>query len=137
MWLTSSKIPQKGLGVGRHVESVFSEGDLHSSLFWSYLSIMEEWSILKEMNPEYSLDGLMLKLKPQYFGHLMSSADSLEDPDAGQDWGQGDKEVKKDKMVGGHHQLNGHEFEQTPGDSEGQGGLENCNPWGRKELDMP
>ena len=72
------------------------------------------------MNPEYSLDGLMLKLKPQYFGHLMSSADSLEDPDAGQDWGQGDKEVKKDKMVGGHHQLNGHEFEQTPGDSEGQ-----------------
>ena len=39
-------------------------------------------------------------------------------------------------MVGWHHQLNGHEFEQTPGDSEGQGSLACCNPWGHKELDM-
>ena len=39
-------------------------------------------------------------------------------------------------MVGWHHQLNGHEFEQTPGDSEGQGSLACCSPWGRKELDM-
>ena len=40
------------------------------------------------------------------------------------------------EMVGRHHQLNGHEFEQTPGDGKGQGSLERCNPWGREELDM-
>ena len=42
----------------------------------------------------------------------------------------------EDEMVGWHHQLNGHEFEQTPGDSEGQGYLACCSPWGCKELDM-
>ena len=42
----------------------------------------------------------------------------------------------KDGMVGWHHQLSGHEFEQTPGDSEGQGSLVCCHPWGHKELDM-
>ena len=41
----------------------------------------------------------------------------------------------EDKMIGWHHQLNGHEFEQTPRDVEGQGGLACCSPWGRKELD--
>ena len=78
MWLTSSKIPQKGQGVGRHVESIFSEGDLHSTLFWGFLSIMGEWSILKEISPEYSLKGLMLKLTLQYFDHLMRRTDSSE-----------------------------------------------------------
>ena len=72
------KLPQKGQGVGRHVESVFSEGDLHSTLFWGYSSIMEEWSILKEISPEYSLEGLMLKLKLQYFDHLMWRTNSSE-----------------------------------------------------------
>ena len=42
----------------------------------------------------------------------------------------------QDEMVGWHHQLNGHEFEQTPGDGEGQGSLACCSPWGHKELDM-
>ena len=49
-----------------------------------------------------------------------------KDPDAGKDWGQ----KKKDEMVGWHHQLNGHEFEQTLGDGEGQGSLACCGPWG-------
>ena len=44
--------------------------------------------------------------------------------------------MAKNEMVGWHHQLNGHEFEQTPGDSEGQGSLLYCSLWGRKELDM-
>ena len=44
--------------------------------------------------------------------------------------------MTEDKMVGWHHQLNGHVFEQTPGDTEGQGSLEYCNPWGLKESDM-
>jgi len=55
-----------------------------------------------------------------------------KDPDAGKDWGQEEKGATEDKMVGWHHQLNGHEFEQAPGDREGQGSLECCSPWGRK-----
>ena len=55
-----------------------------------------------------------------------------KDPDAGRDWGQEEKGV----TVGWHHWLNGHEFEQAPGDSERQGTLECRNPWGRKESDM-
>ena len=57
------------------------------------------------------------------------------DPDAGKDWGQEEKRVTEDEMVGCHHRLNGHEFVQTPGDSGGQGSLECCSPWGHKELD--
>ena len=61
-------------------------------------------SILKEINPEYSLEGLRLKLKLQYFGHLMQRADSLEkDPNAGTDWGQEEKGMTEDEMAGWHH----------------------------------
>ena len=56
-------------------------------------------------------------------------------PDAGKDWGQEEKGVTEDKMVGWYHRLNGHESEQTPGDGEGQGSLVCCSPWGRKESD--
>ena len=89
------------------------------------------------INPEYSLEGLMLKLKLQYFGHLMRRADSFgKDPDAGKDWGQEEKGRTEDEMVGWHHRLSGHGFEQTPGDSEGQGSLVCCSPCGYKESDM-
>ena len=57
-----------------------------------------------------------------------------KDPDAGKDWGQEEKATTEDEMVGWHHWLNGHESEQVPGDSEGQGSLACCSPWGRKEL---
>ena len=58
-----------------------------------------------------SLEELMLKLKFQYFGHLMRRVDSLEkDPDAGRDWGQEEKGKTEDDMAGWHHRLNGHEF---------------------------
>ena len=59
-----------------------------------------------------------------------------EDPDAGKDWGQEEKGTTEDEMVGWHHQLNGHEFEQAPGDGDGQGSLACCSPWGHKALDM-
>ena len=59
-----------------------------------------------------------------------------KDLDAGKEWGQEEKEVTEDKMVDWHHWFNGHEFEQTLGDSEGQGSLVFCSPWGCKELDM-
>ena len=89
-------------------------------------------SILKEISPGCSLEGLMLKLKPQYFGHLMRRIDSLEKTGAGRDWGQEEKGTTEDEMVGWHHQLNGHEFEWTLGVGDGQGGLACCNSWGRK-----
>ena len=60
-------------------------------------------SVLKEISPEYSLEGLMLKLKLQYFGHLVRSVDSLEKTDAGRDWGQEEKRMTEDEMVGWHH----------------------------------
>ena len=60
-------------------------------------------SILKEINPGISLEGMMLKLKLQYFGHLMRSVDSLEKTDAGRDWGQEGKGMTEDEMVGWHH----------------------------------
>ena len=67
--------------------------------------------ILKEINPEYSLEGLMLKLKLQYFGHLMRRADSLEKTlMLGKIEGQ-EKGTTEDEMVGWHHQLKGLEFE--------------------------
>ena len=89
----------------------------------------------KEINPEYSLERLMVKLMLQCFGHLMQRANSLE------------KTLMLGKTEGrrrrGRHamrwldgiRLNGHEFEQTPGDSEGQGSLACCSPRGRREVD--
>ena len=77
----------------------------------------------------------MLKLKLQYFGHLMQRADSLEETLM-----LGKIEDKKrrgrEEMIGRHHQLDGREFEQTAGDGEGQGSLACCSPWGCKESDM-
>ena len=91
-------------------------------------------SILKEISPEYSLEGLMLKLKLQYFGHLMWKTDSLE-----KTLMLGKTEGRRrgwQQMVGWFHQLNGHECEQTLGVGKGQGSLECYSPWGLKESDM-
>ena len=83
--------------------------------------------ILKEISPGCSLEGLMLKLKLQSFGHLMRRAEWFEiDPDAGKDWGQEEKGMTKDEIVGWHHQLNGHGFGWTPGVGDGQGSLACC-----------
>ena len=59
-----------------------------------------------------------------------------KDSDAGRDWGQEEKGATADEMAGWHHRLNGHEFEWTLGDGEGQGGLACCDSWGRKESDV-
>ena len=93
-------------------------------------------SILKEISPEYSLEGLMLKLKLQYFGHLMWRAESLEKTlMLVKDWRQEEKGMTEDEMVGWHHWLSGHEFESIPGVGDGQRGLVCCSPWGCKESD--
>ena len=87
-------------------------------------------SILKEISPGWSLEGLILKLKLQYFGQLMWS-DSCwligKDSDAGRDWGQEEKGTTEGEMDGWHHRLDGHEFEWTLGVGDGQGGLACCD----------
>ena len=93
-------------------------------------------SILKEISPGYSLEGLMLKLKLQYFGHLMRRSDSFE------------KTLMLGKIEGGRRRgrwrmrwldgitdTNGHEFGWTPGVGDGQGSLACCSSWGLKESD--
>ena len=93
-------------------------------------------SILKEISPEYSLDGLMLKLKLQYFGHLMGRTDSLEKTlmlGKIEEWKE--KGMTEDEMVGWHHWLDGHEFDQASRVGDGQGNLICCSPWGHKESD--
>ena len=84
-------------------------------------------SMVKKISPEYSLEGLILKLKLklQYFGHLMQRTDSLEKTLMG---------MTEDEMVGWHHRLHGHEFEQAPGIGDGQGGLACCSPLDRTRV---
>ena len=69
-------------------------------------------------------------------GHAASRKSQLigKDPDAGKDCRQEEKGTTEDEMVEWHHQLNGHEFEQTPGDSEGRGSLVCCSPWGSQRV---
>ena len=91
-------------------------------------------SILKEINPEYSLEGLMLNLKLQYFGHPRQRAYSLEKTLAlGKI--EGRRRRGQWKWDGWYYWLNGYEFEQALGDGEGQECLACCSSWGRKELD--
>ena len=93
-------------------------------------------SILKEISSEYSLEGLMLKLKLQYFGHLMWSTDWFEKTlMLGKIEGRR-RRGWEDEMVGWHHRLNGHEFEQALGVGDGQGSQVCCSSWGHEELDM-
>ena len=93
-------------------------------------------NFLKEINPEYSLKGLMLKLEaPVFWPPDEKSWLIRNDPDAGKDWRQEEKGTTEDKIVGWHHWLNGHKFEQAPGDGERQGNLACYNPWGHKESD--
>ena len=58
-----------------------------------------------------------------------------KESDAGKDWRQEEKGMTENEIAGWHHQLSGHEFEQTPGDGEEQGSLMCCSPWGGKESD--
>ena len=112
-WLIAEKLMLLNCGAGED--------------FWESLGRRSNQSILKEINSEYSLEELMLKL--QYFGHLMQRANSLKHPDAGKDWRQEENGMAVDETVGSHHQPNGLEFGQTLGDGEGQGSLACCSPW--------
>ena len=90
-------------------------------------------SLLKEINPGYSLEGLMLMLKLQYFDHLIQRTDLLEKTlMLGKIESRRRKGTTEDKAVGWLHWLNGLEFKQAPGDGLGQGTLACCSPWGHR-----
>ena len=92
--------------------------------------------VLKEINPEYSLEGLRLKLKLQCFGQLKPRANSLEKTLVlGKIEGRRENGMTEDEMIGWHHLFNEHEFEQTLGDNEGQRSLACCRSWGHEEPD--
>ena len=94
-------------------------------------------SILKQINPEYSLEGLVLMLKFQYFSHLMWRADSLENTlMLRKTEGKRRKGRQRMRWLDSITKLNGHEFKQTLGDKGGQRNLVCCSPWGQKELDI-
>ena len=105
---------------------------LQNFFFYNLISVTarrSNRSILKEISPEYSVEGLMLKLKLQYFW-LPDVKNWLigKDADAGKDWRQEDKGTTKNEMVGWHHWLDGYEIEQALGIGDGQGGLASCSP---------
>ena len=103
---------------------------------WESLGLQGDQTILKEISPEYSLEGLMLKLKLNTWPPDAKNQLVGKEPDAGKDWRQEEKGTTEDKMVGCPHWLDGHEFEQAPGVGDEQGSLACCNPRGHKELDM-
>ena len=89
-------------------------------------------SFLKEINPEYSLEGLMLKLKLRTFATWWEELTHWKIPWCWERSRAGGKGRTEDEMAGRHYWLSGHEFEPTPGDSEGQGSLACCSPWAAK-----
>ena len=92
----------------------------------SQIPLLRQSLTLKRNGYEWNLNQ-MGQWRIKYFGHLMPRANTGKDPDAGKDWRQ--KQVTGDEMTGWHRWLDGHEFEQTPVDSEGQGSLVCCSPW--------
>ena len=114
------------------------------------------WSVVLEETLEIPLDCKEIKpVNPKgnqswiFIGRTDSEAEASilwppdvknwllgKDLDAGKDWGQEEKEMSEDEMVGWHHRLHGHEFEQAPCIGDGQGSLVSYSPWGRKESDM-
>ena len=112
------------------------------------------WTVVLEKTLEHPLDCKEIKLvNPKgnqswiFIGRTDAEAPIVrppdmkswfirKDPNAGKDWRQEEKGTTEDEMVGWHHQLNGHEFEQALGVGDGQGSLACCSPWGHKESDM-
>ena len=106
------------------------------------LRILLDWKEIKLVNPKGNQPWIFLgKTDTEDEAAILWPPDVKswligKDPDAGKDWRQKEKGVTGDEMVGWHYWLNGHEFKQTLGDSEGQGSMACCSPWGDKELDI-
>ena len=141
--------------IKKHRHYFANKGPYSQSYGFSSSHVWKNWSfstVVLEKTPESPLDCKEIKPvnnKGNQFWIFIGSTDAVaeapvlwppdsksqiiwKDPDVGKDWGQEDKGVTEHEMVGWHHWLNGHESEQTPGDSEGQGSLACCSPWGWK-----
>ena len=116
---------------------------LKNSCFWNVVKTLESPLDNKEIKP-VNPKGNQHRI---FTGRTVTEASILWPPDtkrlfigkdshAGKDWGQEKKGAAEDEMIGWHHQINGHEFEQTQGDSEGQGSLACCSLWGLKQSDV-
>ena len=130
-------IPSKG--VDRRHSHWFVINQIFHNIPQAKTARKSNQSILKEINPEYSLEGLMLKLKlPSTWPLDVNSQPTGKEIDVGKDWGQKEMGVTECEMVGWHHWLKEHEFSvpDYPGDTERQGSLACCSPWGCKESYM-
>ena len=116
----------------RHTIDFFELGCWRRLLRVPWTAWRSKQSILKEINSEYSLERLMLKLKHQYFGHLMGRVDSFEKVLMLEGLKARGEGVAEDEMVRWHHRFSGHEFVQTLGDSGGLGRQVCCSPCGRR-----
>ena len=115
------------------VWTVVLEKTLDSPLNWKEIQPVhpkgdQSWVFMGETNAEAET--------PIFWPPDVKNCFIGKDPNAGEDWRQEKKGTTEDEMVGWHHWLNGHEFEQVPGVGDGQGSLVCCSPWGRKESDM-
>ena len=110
--------------------------------FWSRLESPLDCMEIKLVNPKANKPWIFIgRTDAEAEAPILWPSDAKsqfigKSPDAGKDWGQEEQGATEDEMVGRPHWLNGHEFEETAGNSEGQEGLENCSPWGYKELNM-
>ena len=133
--------PQAPLSLGFSRQEYWSGLPFHSPWMWE-LDYKESWvlknwclwSVVLEKILESPLDSKEIQPvhpKGNQFWIFIG-----KDSDAGRDWGQEEKGTTENEIVGWHHWLEGHEFEQALGDGEGQGSLACCSPWGHKELDV-
>ena len=105
------------------------------SLSVPYTARRSNQSILRKISPEYSLEYSAKAETPILCPPDPKNWLFEKDPDAGKDWRREENGKTEDEMVGWHHWLDGHEFEQALGVGDGQGSLVCCSPWGRKESD--
>ena len=100
-----------------------------------------DWKEIKPVNPKGNQSWIFIRMTdteieaPIVWPPNAKNWLNRKDPEAGKDWRQEEKGMTEEEMVGWHHQLDGHEFEQAPGGGDRQGGLACCSPWGHKELD--
>ena len=141
--------PGKNSGVGSHSlnqEIFLTQGSNPDLLHcrWILYSLSHQRSPLdcketKPVNPKGNQPGIFIGRTdaeaeaPILWPPDVKSWLIRKDPHVGKDWRQEEKRAITDDLVGWHHQLNGHEFEQAPGDDEGQGSLACCSPWGSKK----
>ena len=115
---------------------------IHAFKLWCWRRLLRDSKEIKSVNPKGNQPWVFIGRTdakaetPTLWPPDAKSWFIGKDPNAGKDWRQKEKGATEDEMVGWHHWLNGHEFEQSLGNSEGQGSLACCSSWECKELDM-